>query len=73
MTMAAGTPLCCAGLGLTLGAAEIDSIIVLDSQKAVDAFTKNQVITRKLCHASSTAVSSSMQLRVTCLVQVLGS
>ena len=37
---------CCAGIGLTLGVAEIDSIIVLDTQKAVDAFTKNQVSTQ---------------------------
>ena len=37
------TASCCAGIGLTLGVAEIDSIIVLDSQKAVDAFVKNQV------------------------------
>ena len=42
---AASVSLCgCAGVGLTLGVAEIDSIIVLDSQKAVDAFVKSQVI-----------------------------
>ena len=32
----------CTGIGLTLGAAEIDSILVLDTQKAVDAFQKSQ-------------------------------